>query len=57
MSNTTDMWATVSTKDSLIYEGVVYGEESYGIYLYIGGDPERLSLFPWASVNRVTYKR
>lgn len=57
MSDTTNMWATVSTKDNLIYEGVVYDEVSYGIYLYIGGDPERISLFPWGSVNRVTYKR
>jgi hypothetical protein len=52
----TGKWALVSLKDSLIFEGLVESETPYGIYLCIGGEPGRLSLFPWHSVVRVTYK-
>lgn len=56
-SGTAGMWATVSTQDSLTYEGTVYDEVSYGIYLYVAGDKDRVVLFPWTTVNRVTYTR
>lgn len=50
------MWATVVVKDFPAYEGVVVNEMPYGIYLYIGGDPKRLSLFPWHNIVRISYK-
>jgi hypothetical protein len=56
MTNTLGMWATIATKDSLNYDGVVAKEESQGIYLYIGGDINRLVMFPWSNINRVIYK-
>lgn len=50
-------WASVSTSDGLIFEGTVEAEMPYGIYIYIGGDSNRLNLFPWNVVSRVTYKK
>jgi hypothetical protein len=54
--NTEDMWAVVSLVDGTVFEGLVEGEKPYGIYLLIGGDPSRLSMFPWDKVIRVVYK-
>lgn len=56
ISPTSNMWATVVVKDFPAYEGVVVNEMPYGIYLYIGGDPKRLSLFPWHNIVRISYK-
>lgn len=56
MIKTAGMWATIATKDSLNYEGNVADEASHGIYLYVGGDINRLVMFPWSIVNRVIYK-
>jgi hypothetical protein len=50
------MWGTIATKDSLNYDGIVAKEESQGIYLFIGGDANRLVMFPWSNINRVIYK-
>lgn len=56
MSKTLGMWATIATKDSLNYDGIVADEASQGIYLYVGGDTNRLVMFPWSNINRVIYK-
>ena len=56
MSETVGMWATVATKDSLNYEGTVKEELSHGIYIHVGGDTNRLVMFPWSIINRVIYK-
>lgn len=49
-------WATVSLEDGMIYEGIIEEETSYGIYFHIGGNVDRLSLWPWHNVTRVLYK-
>lgn len=51
------MWATVMLKDGLIYEGTIEDERPYGVYLHIGGDEDRLSLFPWHVVTKIVYKQ
>lgn len=56
MSKTLGMWATIATKDSLNYDGIVSDEAPQGIYLYVGGDINRLVMFPWSNINRVIYK-
>lgn len=53
---TVGMWANIMLEDGLMFEGLVENELPQGIYLSIGGDPARLSLFPWGRVTRVTYK-
>lgn len=55
-SGTAGMWAVIILEDGLVFEGVVKNELSQGIYLAIGGDPSRLTLFPWGRVARVSYK-
>lgn len=42
--------------DGMIFEGEVAFEAPYGLYLRIGGDQSRLSLFPWPQIVRVTYR-
>lgn len=49
-------WAVVNMVDGMIFEGTVKEEAIYGLYLHIGGDESRLSLFPWHVVSRVVYK-
>ena len=49
-------WATLTMVDGFFFEGVVAETASYGIYLHIGGDDYRVSMFPWHTVSRVTYK-
>lgn len=56
MENSKNRWATVSLLDGMIFEGIVEAEFPHGIYLHIGGDQFRLSLFPWHTVARVIYK-
>jgi hypothetical protein len=55
-NGTVGMWASVVLKDGLQFEGVIQDERSYGLYLLIGGDTDRLNLFPWDKVTRVIYK-
>lgn len=54
--NSKDLWASVVLNDGTIFEGVVESEKPYGIYLKLGGDPNRLSMFPWTVVVRVVLK-
>lgn len=49
-------WVSVSLADGMIFEGTVEAEMPYGLYLHIGGQEERLSLFPWHQITRVVYK-
>jgi len=42
--------------DGMVFEGIVASEVPYGIYLHIGGNSDRLSLFPWHAISRVVYK-
>ena len=49
-------WVSVLLVDGMTFEGTVAEEAVYGIYLHIGGDSGRLSLFPWHTVARVVYK-
>jgi len=55
-NGTVGMWASVVLKDGLQFDGVIQDERPYGLYLLIGGDPDRLNLFPWDKVTRVIYK-
>lgn len=50
------LWAVVSFSDGTIFEGVVQNETAYGLYISVGGDPNRLSLFTWGKISRVIYK-
>ena len=43
--------------DSNIFTGTLWHSASYGVYVHIGGDPERLNLFPWAQVNRIVFNK
>lgn len=49
-------WVSLSISDGMIYEGTIEQEMPYGIYIHIGGQEDRLSLFPWHMVTRVVYK-
>tara|TARA_B110000503_G_scaffold82258_1_gene125565 strand:- start:3480 stop:3656 length:177 start_codon:yes stop_codon:yes gene_type:complete len=53
--NNVGKWVSVSISDGLIFEGTVEDETTYGIYINIGGNPTRLSMFPWQNVLRVVY--
>lgn len=50
-------WASVSMTDGLIFEGMIKAETGFGLYLMIGGNEDRVSLFPWHVVSRVVYKK
>lgn len=56
MEQNVGKWISLSLKDGMIFEGVVQAEMPYGIYIHIGGDESRLSMFPWHTVSRVIYK-
>lgn len=47
------MWAMVVLKDGLSFEGTILDDKLSGIYLLIGGDEDRLNIFPWHSISRV----
>lgn len=53
---TSGMWASVVCKDGTVFQGLTQDERSYGIYILIGGDPDRLSMFTWTNVDRVIYR-
>lgn len=56
MDSNKNKWASVSLEDGMIFEGTIESEMPYGVYLHIGGDEYRLSLFPWHAVSRIVYK-
>lgn len=49
-------WASVTLLDGMIYEGTIEKEAPYGLYFHIGGQEERLSLWPWHVISRVVYR-
>lgn len=49
-------WVTLSLLDGMIFEGTIEEEATYGLYLRIGGNEDRLSLWPWHQISRVVYK-
>lgn len=49
-------WASVLMVDGMVFEGMIAEETSWGLYLHIGGNSDRLSLFPWHTISRVVYK-
>jgi|TARA_B110000285_G_scaffold225610_1_gene284113 hypothetical protein len=51
------MWASVVCKDGNIFEGIIENERPYGVYLLLGGDTDRLSMFTWTNVDRVVYRQ
>ena len=51
------MYASVICTDESIYEGTIIREASNGIWFSVGGNPDRVIMFPWTSVNRVVLKR
>jgi len=50
-------WATVTLIDGMIYEGTIEYEAAYGLYFHIGGNEDRLCMWPWQNIVRVTYKQ
>jgi hypothetical protein len=50
-------WVDIVLKDGNIFSGTVFANASYGMYVFIGGDNDRLNLFPWFQINRVIYKK
>ncbi len=50
------MWAMVVLKDGLTFEGTILDDRLSGIYLLIGGEENRLNIFPWHAVSRVVVK-
>jgi sRNA-binding regulator protein Hfq len=51
-----NQWVSVLMIDGMVYEGTINKETEYGIYLHIGGQEGRLSMFPWHAVGRVVFK-
>jgi hypothetical protein len=51
------MYVSLVCNDESIYEGVILSEATSGMWLSIGGNPDRVILFPWASINRVVLKK
>jgi hypothetical protein len=49
-------WVSVLMVDGMVFEGTVVEEASYGLFMNIGGQEGRLSLFPWHTISRVVYK-
>ncbi len=41
--------------DGTVFEGTSTHPTEYGMYIFIGGDPSRMSLFPWHTIARVIY--
>ncbi len=50
------MWATVVLKDGLTFDGIVLDDRLSGLYLLVGGDEDRLNIFPWHAISRVIIK-
>jgi hypothetical protein len=51
------MHVSLVCNDEAIYEGIIVQETNNGLWLSIGGNPDRIILFPWTSINRVVLKR
>lgn len=49
-------WISLLMVDGMVFEGTIEKETEYGIYMHIGGQEGRLSLFPWHTVGRVVFK-
>ena len=52
----TNRWISVSMTDGMIFEGTVVSEAPHGLYMLIGGQEGRLSLFPWHQVARISFR-
>ena len=52
-----NMYASLVCNDESIYEGLIVKETNNGMWLSIGGNPDRVILFPWTSINRVVLKK
>ena len=52
-----NMYASVVCVDESIYDGNIIKESVGGLWLSVGGNPDRVILFPWTSINRVGLKR
>lgn len=55
--SSTQMHVSLVCNDEAIYEGTIVQETNNGLWLSIGGNPDRIILFPWASINRVVLKK
>lgn len=55
--SSTHMYASLVCNDEAIYDGIIVKETNNGLWLSIGGNPDRVILFPWTSVNRVVLKK
>ncbi len=55
--SSTHMYASLVCNDESIYEGLILKETNNGMWLSVGGNPDRVILFPWTSVNRVVLKK
>lgn len=51
------IYVSLVCNDESIYEGVILSETASGVWLSVGGNPDRVILFPWTSVNRAVAKR
>lgn len=51
------MFASVVCTDEAIYNGEIVSESVNGLWISVGGDPDRVILLPWASINRVVLKK
>ena len=51
------MYASVVCADESIYEGTIIREASNGLWFSVGGNLDRVILFPWTSINRVVLKK
>jgi len=51
------MYVSLVCNDESIYEGLVALESASGMWLSVGGNPDRVILFPWTSVNRIVVKK
>ena len=51
------MYASVVCADESIYEGTIIREAGNGLWFSVGGNLDRVILFPWTSINRVVLKK
>lgn len=49
--------SVICVNDEGIYEGTIVSETNNGLWFSVGGNPDRVILFPWTSVNRVVLKK
>jgi hypothetical protein len=51
------MYASVVCTDESIYDGTILKEAKSGLWFSVGGNPDRVIMFPWTSINRVVLKK